>query len=84
VLLAPGVSEGAELYQIACSSCHGVYGEGMFGLRLLNSGVKESKIRSNMHPLIKTTNKVPPIYGSIKEIYRFSTVYGVTDQGLEP
>ncbi|NOY99328.1 MAG: c-type cytochrome [Chloroflexi bacterium] len=48
VLLAPGVSNGEELYQIACSSCHGVYGEGMFGAALLFSGVPENKIRSNI------------------------------------
>ncbi len=48
VLLAPGVSDGAELYQIACSSCHGMYGEGLFGRRIANTGLKESKIRSNI------------------------------------
>ena len=48
VLLAPGVIDGEELYQIACASCHGVYGEGMFGLRLLYGGVNEAKIRGNI------------------------------------
>ncbi|GAB4504980.1 MAG: hypothetical protein Fur0043_19750 [Anaerolineales bacterium] len=48
VLLAPGVTDGAELYQIACASCHGVYGEGMFGLPLLYGGVPDNKIRSNV------------------------------------
>jgi len=48
VLLAPGVSGGAELYQIACASCHGVYGEGKVGLRLESGGVQENKIRSTM------------------------------------
>ncbi|MCF6277917.1 MAG: cytochrome c, partial [Anaerolineales bacterium] len=48
VLLAPGVSDGAELYQIACARCHGVYGEGMFGVKLANSGVSEKKIRSTI------------------------------------
>jgi len=48
VLLAPGVESGEELYQIACASCHGVYGEGMFGARLLYSGVNEAKIRGNI------------------------------------
>ncbi len=48
VLLAPGVSDGAELYQIACSSCHGVNGEGMLGTRLLEGGVNEAKVRSNI------------------------------------
>lgn len=48
VLLAPGVSDGAELYQIACASCHGVYGEGKVGLRLESGGVQENKIRSTI------------------------------------
>ncbi len=46
VLLAPGVHDGAELYQVACASCHGVYGEGKVGLRLESGGVLENKIRS--------------------------------------
>jgi mono/diheme cytochrome c family protein len=48
VLLAPGVSDGAELYQIACASCHGVYGEGKVGSRLESGGVQENKIRSTI------------------------------------
>jgi len=48
VLLAPGVSDGAELYEIACSTCHGLSGEGLFGRELANSGLKDSKIRSNI------------------------------------
>ncbi|MCX6068153.1 MAG: cytochrome c [Chloroflexi bacterium] len=48
VLLAPGVKDGHELYQIACASCHGQNGEGMFGLRLIYSGVSEAKIRGNI------------------------------------
>lgn len=48
VLLAPDVEDGEELYQIACASCHGKYGEGMFGLRLVYSGVNEAKIRGSI------------------------------------
>ncbi|MBI5936198.1 MAG: cytochrome c [Chloroflexi bacterium] len=48
VLLAPGVTDGAELYEIACATCHGLYGEGLFGRRIANTGVKENKIRSNI------------------------------------
>jgi len=48
VLLAPGVDDGAELYQIACASCHGIYGEGRVGLRLRSGGVQENKIRSTI------------------------------------
>lgn len=48
VLLAPGVTDGAELYEIACSTCHGLSGEGLFGRELANTGLKNSKIRSNI------------------------------------
>ncbi len=48
VLLAPGVTDGAELYEIACSTCHGMYGEGLFGRVIANTGVKPEKIRANI------------------------------------
>ncbi len=48
VLLAPGVDEGAELYEIACASCHGLYGEGLFGRAIASTGVKPQKIRTNI------------------------------------
>ena len=48
VLLAPGIDDGAELFEIACSTCHGLHGEGLFGKELANSGLKDNKIRSNI------------------------------------
>lgn len=48
VLLAPGVDDGAELYEIACSTCHGLNGEGLFGREIANTGVNADKIRSNI------------------------------------
>ena len=48
VLLAPGVTDGAELFEIACSTCHGLRGEGLFGRELANSSLKDGKIRSNI------------------------------------
>jgi mono/diheme cytochrome c family protein len=48
VLLAPGVTDGAELFDIACSTCHGKQGEGLFGLEIANSGLADNKIRSNI------------------------------------
>ncbi len=48
VLIAPGVDDGAELYEIACSTCHGMYGEGLFGRVIANTGVKPQKIRANI------------------------------------
>ncbi|RME45437.1 MAG: cytochrome c [Chloroflexi bacterium] len=46
VLLAPGISDGAELWDIACASCHGAQGEGGFGLAIAKSGLSAGKIRS--------------------------------------
>jgi len=48
VLLAPNVSDGLELYDIACAACHGSSGEGLFGIALTGSGLKESKISSTI------------------------------------
>lgn len=48
VLLAPGVTNGAELFEIACSTCHGLHGEGLFGKEIANTGLKDNKIRSNI------------------------------------
>lgn len=48
VLLAPDVTRGSDLYEIACSTCHGLHGEGLFGRELANTGLTESKIRSNI------------------------------------
>ncbi len=46
VLIAPGVSEGAELYDIACAGCHGRQGQGLFAISLVGVGVPETSIRS--------------------------------------
>jgi mono/diheme cytochrome c family protein len=48
ILLAPGISNGDELYEIGCSSCHGKNGEGLFGVPLLNSGLPDNKIRAQI------------------------------------
>jgi len=48
VLMAPGVTDGAELYGIACSTCHGKIGEGLFGIPLANSGLPDNKIRATI------------------------------------
>ncbi len=48
VLIAPGVSNGLELYDTACVACHGHKGEGIFGAALADTALRESKIRSNI------------------------------------
>jgi len=46
VLIAPGVTDGVELYDIACAGCHGRQGEGLFGTALTGAGLARGKIRS--------------------------------------
>ena len=48
VLLAPGVTKGSELFEIACSTCHGLQGQGLFGIQLADSGLPANKIRSTV------------------------------------
>ena len=49
VLLAPGVTDGAELYEIACSTCHGPNGEGLIGVKLAHSSLgNDGIIRFNI------------------------------------
>ncbi|MEK6221402.1 MAG: cytochrome c [Chloroflexota bacterium] len=48
ILVAPGINDGIELYDIACASCHGAAGEGLFGVSLVGSGIEENKIKSNI------------------------------------
>ncbi|MBS1252493.1 MAG: Cytochrome c6 [Anaerolineales bacterium] len=48
VLIAPGVTNGLELYDVACSACHGQKGEGLFGATLADTALRESKVRSNV------------------------------------
>lgn len=46
LLIAPGVEEGAQLYEMACAPCHGRQGEGLFAMGLADSGVSEGNIRA--------------------------------------
>lgn len=48
VLMAPGVTDGSELYEVACAACHGVKGEGLFGTALADTSLRDSKIRSTI------------------------------------
>ena len=39
LMIAPGVSDGIELYKIACSGCHGLKGEGLSARGLANTKI---------------------------------------------
>jgi mono/diheme cytochrome c family protein len=45
LLIAPRVSDGEDLYQIACAGCHGAKGEGLFGMGLVETKVDQKDIR---------------------------------------
>jgi len=45
-LLAPGVTDSMELYDIACAGCHGFTGEGLFAINLVGSGISKATNRS--------------------------------------
>ncbi len=46
MLIAPRVTDGLELYEIACSGCHGLKGEGLFAMGLVNRNISQSGVRS--------------------------------------
>jgi mono/diheme cytochrome c family protein len=46
VLLAPGVKDGADLYDIACAGCHGFDGEGLFAMGLVEQGISKAALHS--------------------------------------
>ncbi len=46
VLIAPGVSDGSELYDIACAACHGPKGDGIFAIGLAGTRISRPAIRS--------------------------------------
>jgi Cytochrome C oxidase, cbb3-type, subunit III len=45
VLLAPGLNDAAALYEVACSACHGLRGEGLSGSRLAGFDFSKSLVR---------------------------------------
>lgn len=45
LLIAPGVTSGADLYDIACAGCHGNKGEGLFGTGLVGRRIGRGSMR---------------------------------------
>lgn len=45
-VIAPGVEDGQELYDIACAGCHGFRGEGLFGINLADRSISQAAVRS--------------------------------------
>ncbi len=66
VLLAPGVEDGAELYDIACSACHGAKGEGLFGAQLAGTSLKARKITSTINRG-RERSGMPPFKGQFSD-----------------
>ncbi len=46
VLIAPNVTDGAELYDIACAACHGKKAEGLFAIGLVGIDISKISVRS--------------------------------------
>lgn len=46
MLLAPRVSNAAELYDIACAGCHGLKGEGLFAIELIGTGIGSGAVHT--------------------------------------
>jgi hypothetical protein len=42
----PDITDGQELYDIACAGCHGLRGEGLFAINLAGKGISKAAIRS--------------------------------------
>ncbi len=66
ILRAPGVKDGSELYDIACSACHGSKGEGLFGAQLAETSLKPSKIKSTILRGRKRSG-MPPFKGQFSD-----------------
>ena len=46
MLIAPGVENGLELYDIACAGCHGYSRSGLFAIGLADSRISKGAVRS--------------------------------------
>lgn len=46
VLVAPNVTDGAELFDIACAACHGKKAEGLFAIGLVGIDISKISVRS--------------------------------------
>ncbi|NOZ72268.1 MAG: cytochrome c [Chloroflexi bacterium] len=86
VLLAPGISDGAELWDIACSACHGLQGEGGFGLTIAKSGLSENKIRAAVKRG-RLRSGMPAFQEQLSEeqlVALVSFVVGIANDVIEP
>jgi mono/diheme cytochrome c family protein len=86
VLLAPGVSDGSELYDIACLACHGGKGEGIFGTKLTDTGLNEAKIRTSILRG-RTNSGMPSFEGQFTETQLEALVNfvgGLSDGTIKP
>ncbi len=46
LMIAPGVTDGLELYDIACAGCHGYSGEGLFAIDLAGREISRTAART--------------------------------------
>lgn len=48
VLIAPGLTDPVALYEVACAPCHGLYGEGLSGSKLVGFDLSMSLVRRSI------------------------------------
>jgi mono/diheme cytochrome c family protein len=46
MLIAPRVTDGGDLFDIACAGCHGYKGEGLYAMALTGTGIGRNSVRS--------------------------------------
>ena len=46
MLIAPGVTDAVELYQLSCGGCHGMKGQGLSAMGLVNTKIGITTLRS--------------------------------------
>jgi len=46
MLISPDITDGLELYDIACAGCHGNSGEGLYAIDLAQRGISKAATRS--------------------------------------
>ncbi|MFQ5436333.1 MAG: c-type cytochrome [Anaerolineae bacterium] len=86
ILAAPGVTDGAELYDIACAGCHGLQGEGLFGTAIAGTGLRQSKIQSTILRG-RERSGMPPFEGQFTDAQLEALVAftaGIASGELEP
>jgi len=86
VLIAPNVTDGAELFDIACAACHGKKAEGLFAIGLVGIDISKISARSFIERGIPRSG-MPSFEGQFTEAQLESLVNfvsGLSDGTIKP